>query len=85
LDPPYYPLSPTSSFTDYTSPGFGEKEQIRLKELCDKLTQKGVLFLQSNSDCEYIRNLYNGYSIREVEVRRSISSKKDKRDNITEV
>ncbi|SEK18691.1 DNA adenine methylase [Pseudobutyrivibrio ruminis] len=85
LDPPYYPLSPTSSFTDYTSAGFGEAEQIRLKKLCDKLTQKGVLFLQSNSDCDYIRNLYDGYSIKEVEVRRSINSKKDKRDNIKEV
>ncbi len=85
LDPPYYPLSPTSSFTDYTSAGFGEEEQIRLKKLCDKLTKKGVLFLQSNSDCEYIRNLYDGYQIKEVEVRRSINSKKDKRDNIKEV
>lgn len=85
LDPPYYPLSKTSSFTDYTSAGFGEAEQIRLKEVCDKLDRRGALFLQSNSDCDYIRELYKGYHFKTVEVRRAINSNKDNRSNITEV
>ena len=85
LDPPYYPLSKTSSFTDYTSAGFGEQEQERLKLVCDKIAQKGAWFLQSNSDCDYIRELYHGYYFKTVEVRRALNSNKDKRNNITEV
>jgi len=32
LDPPYMPISSSSSFTGYTATGFGEEEQIALKE-----------------------------------------------------
>lgn len=85
LDPPYYPLSKTSSFTSYTDVGFTEKEQERLKNACDFINDRGAFFLQSNSDCEYIRNLYRGYFFKTVEVRRSINSKKDCRSNIKEV
>ena len=41
FDPPYDPVSDTSSFTGYTLDGFGRKEQIRLKETCDTLDKKG--------------------------------------------
>lgn len=58
FDPPYAPISKTSNFTGYNESGFGENEQIRLKELCDLLNKKGVKFLLSNSDCEFIRELY---------------------------
>lgn len=85
LDPPYYPMSKTSSFTDYTSVGFGKEEQERLKTVCDLLDKKGAFFLQSNSDCEHIRNLYKGYYFRKVEVKRAINSKKECRGNIAEV
>ena len=85
LDPPYHPLTKTSSFTDYTKVGFGEAEQIKLKIECDKLNKKGCFFMQSNSDCEFIRELYKEYNIKPVSVRRSINSKKDGRTDITEV
>ena len=62
LDPPYMPISSSSSFTGYTENGFNEDKQRELKELCDKLDKKGIKFLQSNSDCEFIRELYSGYS-----------------------
>ena len=58
FDPPYAPISKTSNFTGYNESGFGEVEQIRLKELCDSLHSKGVNFMVSNSNCEFIRELY---------------------------
>lgn len=85
LDPPYYPISKTSSFTDYTQGGFEEKDQYRLFDDCKKLNSKGVLFLQSNSDCEFIRELYKDFYIKTVTVKRSINSVGSKRNGATEV
>lgn len=62
LDPPYAPLSATSSFTSYTSEDFGPEQQIALKEFCDRLNQSGVKFMLANSNCEFIRDLYKDYS-----------------------
>lgn len=85
IDPPYYPISKTSSFTDYTQKGFGEKDQVRLYEDCVKLNMVGVKFLQSNSDCDYIRQMYKDFYIRTVSVKRSINSNGEKRIGATEV
>jgi len=62
LDPPYAPLSATSSFTSYTSEEFGSQQQIELKEFCDKLNENGVKFMLANSNCEFIRDLYKDYT-----------------------
>ena len=85
LDPPYMPISSSSSFTGYTEGGFGYDKQVELKEECDKLNSKGVHFLQSNSDCEEIRELYKDYRIKVVKAKRAINSDAKKRGQINEV
>lgn len=85
LDPPYMPISSSSSFTGYTEGGFGYASQVQLKEECDKLTQQGIRFVQSNSDCEEIRELYKDYKIKTVKAKRSINSVAKKRGEINEV
>lgn len=85
LDPPYMPISSSSSFTGYTEGGFGYDKQVELKEECDKLNSKGVHFLQSNSDCEEIRELYKDYRIKIVKAKRAINSDAKKRGQINEV
>ncbi|WFQ95152.1 Dam family site-specific DNA-(adenine-N6)-methyltransferase [Mycoplasma feriruminatoris] len=85
LDPPYMPISESSSFTSYTENGFDIKQQIELKEQCDLLTQKNIKFLLSNSDCQFIRDLYKDYEIYVVKAKRSINSKADKRGHINEL
>lgn len=85
LDPPYMPISSSSSFTGYTEGGFGYTSQVELKKECDKLTEQGIRFLQSNSDCEEIRELYKAYKIKTVKAKRSINSVAKKRGEINEV
>ena len=85
LDPPYMPISSSSSFTGYTEGGFGYEHQVELKEECDKLTQQGIRFVQSNSDCDEIRELYKEYKIKTVKAKRSINSVAKKRGEINEV
>jgi DNA adenine methylase len=50
LDPPYKPLSETSSFTSYAKEDFNDDEQVRLKEFCDELDERGHTWILSNSD-----------------------------------
>ena len=87
FDPPYHPLSDTSSFTGYSINGFGKAEQIRLKELCDELSDRGCQILASNSCCTLIKSLYNDprYKIVEVKATRAINTVSSKRGKINEV
>ena len=87
FDPPYHPLSDTSSFTGYSMNGFGEAEQTRLKEVCDELTQRGCKVLVSNSSAPFIKSLYDApqYEIIEVKASRAINVVSSKRGKIDEV
>ena len=85
FDPPYYPLNTTSSFTSYDSNCFLEDEQFELFELYDRLSDKGAKVIQSNSDTEFIKNLYKKYDIKTVSANRFINSKSRGRGKISEV
>jgi DNA adenine methylase len=87
FDPPYHPLSDTSSFTGYSMNGFGEQEQIRLKEVCDELTKRNCQVLASNSAAPLIKSLYNDprYKLVEVKATRAINAVASKRGRINEL
>lgn len=85
FDPPYLPISDSSSFTSYTQNGFTFEQQIELKEQCDILHQNGIKFLLSNSDHPFIRDLYKDYYIKTVHAKRTINSRANKRGEIKEV
>lgn len=82
LDPPYDPISDTSSFTGYNKMGFDKDEQIRLKECCDLLNKKNIKFLLSNSATEFILDLYKMYNIIKISAKRSVNSQGNKRGKI---
>ena len=84
LDPPYMPEK-EQSFTSYTAGGFDLKEQERLRDICNKLNENGVKWIQSNSNSPIIKDLYEGYNIKEVLAPRSVSAKGDGRGQVTEV
>ncbi len=73
LDPPYAPLSPTASFTAYTKEDFGPQDQRRLARLCRELDRRGVMFMLSNSDLPWVRDLYTGFEMTTVQARRNIN------------
>src|SRR3982751_7074613 len=75
LDPPYVPLSATSSFTAYAKSHFGAEEQERLAQVLRRLAAEKVPALLSNSDCQITRELYVGFEqIARVPARRAINS-----------
>ena len=85
LDPPYDPVSETSAFVSYNSGGFGQYEQMRLKECLDALTDKGVLFMMSNSSTPFINKLFEEYDITVVKARRAINANANRRGHVDEV
>lgn len=92
FDPPYRPLSDTSSFNDYTKESFNDDAQIRLKEYCDRINNAGYSFMLSNSDCKgktesdnFFDILYKDYQIERVWASRSINANPNKRGKLTEI
>lgn len=92
FDPPYRPLSDTSSFNDYTKEAFNDDAQIRLKEYCDRIHAAGYSFMLSNSDCKgknetdnFFDLLYGAYQIERVWASRSINANPNKRGKLTEI
>lgn len=92
FDPPYRPLSDTSSFNDYAKDSFNDDAQIRLKVFCDRINAANYKFMLSNSDCkgknkgdDFFDVLYNAYQIERVWASRSINSNPNKRGKLTEI
>lgn len=85
FDPPYDPVSDSSCFTGYDKGGFNKNEQLRLKATCDRLNNKGVKFLLSNSATDFITELYKDYRIEPIKAKRSINSNPYKRGEVDEV
>ncbi len=84
FDPPYYPEK-KSSFTKYTKEAFLEEEQKKLFKIFKELDKKGVLVMESNSNTEFIKKLYEDYNIHFVEANRMINSKSEGRGKIKEI
>ncbi|MBQ4470675.1 MAG: DNA adenine methylase [Synergistaceae bacterium] len=85
LDPPYDPVSDSSSFTGYSRGGFDRHEQIRLRKCCDELSRRGIKFMLSNSATDFIREQYSAYNITVVKAKRAVNSVGNKRGKIEEV
>ena len=92
IDPPYRPLSETSTFTSYNSDAFDDDEQLRLKKFIDEINAGGAKIVLSNSDPKNINpddsffdELYKAYRIKRVTATRMINSKADNRGKISEL
>ena len=86
FDPPYKPLSETSSFNSYAKDEFNDSDQIRLKDFCDKLDSLNCKWVLSNSDVKgenpndnFFDDLFSDYQINRVMAKRSINANPNKR------
>ncbi len=84
LDPPYYPVKEGKSFTKYSKNDFSKADQERLAELFNKLDGLGCKVMLSNSDTEFIHDLYVSYTKNVVRARRMINCDSTKRGEINE-
>lgn len=92
FDPPYRPVSNTSSFESYTKEGFGDEGQRRLKAYCDLLDSRGFHYALSNSDGRaqdstntFFDELYQSYHIHRVYASRNINANGSGRGKISEI
>ena len=73
LDPPYYKLGGYSDFNRYTHQQFRENDHLRLAGFCNELDQMGVKWAISNSNTNFIRRIFDGYQVYEIDARREIN------------
>jgi len=85
FDPPYYPLKKGKSFTTYTKNVFLEEEQKKLSSVFKALNKKGCYVMLSNSDTDFIKDLYEGFNLHIVKATRMINCNGDNRGKINEV
>ncbi len=82
FDPPYFPLSKTSSFTSYTKEDFGEDSQKKLFKVFKELDERGCKLMLSNSANNFIKSLYKEYKIITLKAKRVINCDAEKRGSI---
>ena len=85
FDPPYMPVSTTSSFTSYSAGGFREAEQKQLAEVVAELDARDIRVMVSNSFHPLIIRLYRQYNIREVLASRAVNSHPGRRGKVKEL
>ena len=93
FDPPYRPLSATSSFNSYVKENFNDDSQRELAVFCRMLDRKeNVRWMLSNSDCSarnpadtFFEDIYQGFDIQRVYASRMVNANASKRGKLTEL
>lgn len=93
FDPPYRPLSSTSSFNSYVKEIFDDNEQKRLANFCKEISKKrNCLWMLSNADCSaknpedlFFEEIYSIFEIQRVYASRSVNANASKRGKLSEL
>jgi len=91
LDPPYRPITPTSSFTSYARQAFDDADQVRLAAHFRDLTQRGSFVMLSNSDPltatgdGFFEELYADFTIARLQAARAINANGAGRGTVSEL
>ncbi len=73
MDPPYHKLGGYSDFNRYTPDKFQERDHQKLRDCCRELDARGIVWAQSNSSTDLVRELYANYRVVEISSRREIN------------
>ena len=91
-DPPYRPLTKTSSFNSYTESLFNDENQLELAHFVQEIQNRGAKIVVSNSDPknvdetdEFFDKAYEAQIIHRVSASRMINSKASARGRISEL
>lgn len=92
LDPPYRPLTESSSFTSYNANGFNDAKQIELGNFITEMSNRGAKIVASNSDPKntneddnFFDDLYADFNVERIHASRMINSNAKKRGAINEL
>ncbi|MHC5268420.1 DNA adenine methylase [Enterococcus sp. LJL98] len=92
FDPPYRPLSTSSSFTSYAKSNFNDNSQIQLANFCKEINARGVKFALSNSDPKnndiedhFFDDLYSDFFVNRIQAHRMIGAKANSRGKVSEI
>ncbi len=92
FDPPYRPISKTSSFTSYSKNRFDDIKQIELSQMYRRLDERGIKLMLSNSDPkntnkndDFFDKLYDDFEIHRISAKRIINSDANKRQAVKEI
>lgn len=86
FDPPYIPLTASASFAAYAKEGFNQPEHELLSATIEKLSDRGVFVLLSNSDTPLTRKIFRGnLTLRKLLMSRTISSSGSTRKPVYEI
>lgn len=84
-DPPYIPLTQTSSFTSYSLDGFSIEEHVRLRDACVRASKRGAFVMISNSSTAMTADLYgNHFNLNTLKAPRFINAVGNKRGYVEE-
>lgn len=79
FDSPYVPINETANFTDYTKDGFSLEDHKRLSNLFRRFDAIGVYVMLSNHNVPLVHELYSGFNIETIDVKRNINRDASKR------
>ncbi len=86
FDPPYIPLTASSSFAQYAKDGFGLMDQYALAGVIEGLSNRGINVILSNSDTKETREIFGPIlSLHQISAPRSISANSSSRGDVKEV
>ncbi|MDR2884397.1 MAG: DNA adenine methylase [Deferribacteraceae bacterium] len=92
IDPPYRPLTKTSSFTSYNESCFDDDEQRRLADFIDTIDKIGCKVVLSNSDPKnvdandsFFDDLYRKLTIARIPAKRMVNRNASDRGSINEL
>lgn len=74
LDPPYVAVGKFSDFQRYTKNSFYDDDQIELRDEFKRLERSGVKVVLTNSNADFVHELYKTHEINVFETKRYISS-----------
>jgi DNA adenine methylase len=86
LDPPYIPLSASSSFSKYQKDNFGLLDHVALSGVIHELTNRGVRSILSNSDTLESRRIFGSHLyLYGIQARRSVGAASKTRTMVQEI